>query len=56
MNRPGPDADCHATEEFEVDDYSHSQNITLYHSYIKIKDTHRVLTSQINVTCHEYVK
>jgi hypothetical protein len=52
MNRPRPDAGCHATEELEVDDCSDSPNNTLYHSYIKIQNTHRVLTSQTKVMCH----
>jgi hypothetical protein len=53
MNRPGPDAGCHATEkELEVDDCSDSPSNTLYYSYIKIQNTQRVLTGQTNMTCH----
>jgi len=52
MNRPGPDAGCHTTEELEVDDYSDSPNNSLYHSYTKVQNTQRVLTSQTKVMCY----
>lgn len=53
MKRPGPDARCHAIEEeMEEDNYSDSTNNSVYHSYINIQGTDRVLKSQTNVTCY----